>query len=65
MKKLEDDASERAKPLVETQEQLDEAQGVTPLGGLKRLVVGGWLALAGHYLMIGGVPLEGVEPAVL
>jgi len=57
--------SERAEALVETQDRIDEAQGVKPLGGIKRLVVGGWLALAGHYLMIGGVPLEGVEPAVL
>ncbi len=57
--------SERAESLVETQDRIDEAQGIKPLGGIKRLVVGGWLALAGHYLMIGGVPLEGVEPAVL
>ena len=57
--------SERTEALVETQDRIDEAQGVKPLGGIKRLVVGGWLALAAHYLMIGGVPLEGVEPAVL
>ncbi len=57
--------SERAESLVETQDRIDEAQGVKPLGGIKRLVVGGWLALAAHYLMIGGVPLEGVEPALL
>ena len=45
MKKLQDDAWERTEVLVETQDQIDEAQGVKPLGGIKRLVVGGWLAL--------------------
>lgn len=65
MRTTEDDASERTEALVETQDRIDEAQGVKPLVGIKRLVVGGWLALAAHYFMIGGVPLEGVEPALL
>ena len=59
------EGTERAKALVETQDRIDAAQSVKPLGGIKRLVVGGWLALAAHYLMIGGVPLEGVEPVLL
>ncbi len=29
------------------------------------MVGGGWLALAGHYLMLGGVAVNSVEPVVL
>ena len=59
------EASDRVEALVELQDQIDRAQEVSPLSGAKRLVVGGWLALAAHYFMIGGVPLDGLQPGIL